>query len=90
MIFDPIKMDGRAHGNQKNLHEGDLKTIQIAKLYGRITSGEGLGSHSFLLVPVSPPVHFEGVKNHIFSGRAISQQPPSDRVERLEQHMCAV
>ena len=38
------------------------------------------------LVPVSPPAHFEGVKNHNFflSGRAISEQHPSERVGRCD------
>ena len=43
---------------------------------------EPKGNASFL-VPVSPPVHFEGVENRdFFSGRAISEQHLSEWVER--------
>ena len=45
---------------------------------------------SLSLVPVSPPVHFEGIKNHnVFSSvRGVSEQYLSERVVRCEQLVC--
>ena len=54
----------------------------------KYTKCQCTGSLSFL-VPVSSPVHFEGIKNHsVFSVQAISEQQLSGRGGRCEQHVC--
>ena len=47
------------------------------------------GEGRLVLVPVSPPVHFEGVENrNIFSGRAISEQHLSERAVLWTAWVC--
>ena len=64
-----------------------LRDFKMRNPLKTVSHGFGLLWEAFLLlVPVSPPVHFEWVKIIIFSGRAISEQHFSERAGLCEQH----